>query len=445
MEKKIKMQKVSTWSIGVTCILAVLFAFVSIVGQKEFQVLETATDQYIACENAARKLQDGSDYLTEQVRLYVMTGEVQYMDLYFEEATITKRREKALDTLKRYFDKTETFGSLKAALSCSQELMNSEYYAMRLVAEATGMDKNTWPQEVAEVLLSETDSALGAEGKIKKAQQMVCDNTYQEARTEIEESVTSCMDSLIEQTKNRQGRATSIFSDMYRKLEVSIVLQVILTLVICLIVRKLVVRPLISYNENIKKGEIFPVVGASELQNLAETYNKIYQENQETQKLIRHQAEHDALTGTLNRGSFEKILHIYEEGAMSFALLLIDVDIFKSVNDTYGHAAGDASLKRVANLLKTTFRSIDFIFRIGGDEFSVIMVEMTSDLKDTIQDKIDVINEELAKEAQDAPAVSLSVGVAFSDRENKGESIFKDADQALYYIKEHGRHGCSFY
>ncbi|MBS1318240.1 MAG: GGDEF domain-containing protein, partial [Lachnospiraceae bacterium] len=269
-----------------------------------------------------------------------MTGEVQYMDLYFEEAMITKRREKALDTLKRYFDKTETFGSLKAALSCSQELMNSEYYAMRLVAEATGMDKNTWPQEVAEVLLSETDSALGAEGKIKKAQQMVCDNTYQEARTEIEESVTSCMDSLIEQTKNRQGRATSIFSDMYRKLEISIVLQVILTLVICLIVRKLVVRPLISYNENIKKGEIFPVIGASELQKLAETYNKIYQENQETQKLIRHQAEHDALTGTLNRGSFEKILHIYEEGAMSFALLLIDVDIFKSVNDTYGHAAG---------------------------------------------------------------------------------------------------------
>lgn len=61
---------------------------------------------------------------------------------------------------------------------------------------------------------------------------MVCDNTYQEARTEIEESVTSCMDSLIEQTKNRQGRATSIFSDMYRKLEVSIVLQVILTLVL---------------------------------------------------------------------------------------------------------------------------------------------------------------------------------------------------------------------
>ena len=161
--------------------------------------------------------------------------------------------------------------------------------------------------------------------------------------------------------------------------------------------------------------------------------------------MIRHQADHDALTDTLNRGSFEKILHIYEEGEMSFALILIDVDIFKSVNDTYGHATGDAILKKVANLLKTTFRSIDFVCRIGGDEFSVIMVEMTSDLKYTIQDKIDAINEELSKEEEGIPDVSLSVGVAFSDRENKGESIFKDADKALYYVKEHGRHGCSFY
>lgn len=445
VERKIKIKSVSAWSIGITCVLAVLFALVSIVGQKEFQVLKTTTDQYIACENAAKKLQDGSDYLTEQVRLYAMTGERQYMDLYFEEATVTKRRETALDTLKRYFDETETFGSLKAALNCSMELMNTEYYSMRLVAEATGVDENTWPHEITGVTLSQADQNLSSEEKREKAQQLVCDNTYQEARTEIGEDVTSCMNSLIEQTKNRQGRATTIFSDMYRKLEISIVVQVILTLAICLIMRKLVVRPLLSYNESIKKGEIFPVIGASELQSLAETYNWIYQENQETQKLIRHQADHDALTNTLNRGSFEKILHIYEEGEMSFALILIDVDIFKSVNDTYGHATGDAILKKVANLLKTTFRSIDFVCRIGGDEFSVIMVEMTSDLKYTIQDKIDAINEELSKEEEGIPDVSLSVGVAFSDRENKGESIFKDADKALYYVKEHGRHGCSFY
>lgn len=175
------------------------------------------------------------------------------------------------------------------------------------------------------------------------------------------------------------------------------------------------------------------------------TYNQVYQENEETQKLVRHQAEHDALTDLLNRGAYEKILNIYEKGDTPFALILVDVDTFKSVNDTYGHAIGDIILKKVAKLLKTAFRSIDYVCRIGGDEFSIIMVEMTSDLKYTIEDKIKAVNEQLAKAEEDVPAVSLSVGVAFSDRENPEDTIFKDADKALYHVKENGRNGCRFF
>lgn len=66
-------------------------------------------------------------------------------------------------------------------------------------------------------------------------------------------------------------------------------------------------------------------------------------------------------------------------------------------------------------------------------------------LKYTIQEKITAVNQELSEPTDGLPAVSLSVGVAFSDRENPGESIFKDADKALYQIKEHGKHGCGFY
>ena len=73
------------------------------------------------------------------------------------------------------------------------------------------------------------------------------------------------------------------------------------------------------------------------------------------------------------------------------------------------------------------------------------MVEMTSDLGYTIQDKIAYCNEILSNPTDDLPSVSLSVGVAFADRKNPGESIFKDADKALYYTKEHGKKGCSIY
>lgn len=321
--------------------------------------------------------------------------------------------------------------------------MNTEYYSMRLILEAT--EEQEIPDELKTIELTEEDKQLSNEEKIKKAQKMVCDNTYQEARTEISNDVTECMNSLIKQTRNKQGRATAIFSDMYLKLEVGIVILVVLMLFICFMVRRLVVRPLISYNKSIQKGEIFPVIGAEELQSLAETYNSVYIENQETQKLIRHQAEHDALTELLNRGSYEKVLSIYEKGEVPFALILVDVDIFKSVNDTYGHAVGDEILKKVSRLLKNAFRSIDYVCRIGGDEFAVVMVDVNSNLQYTVEDKITSINKELAKAEENLPAISLSVGVAFSDRENPGESIFKDADKALYYIKEHGKSGCGFY
>ena len=200
-----------------------------------------------------------------------------------------------------------------------------------------------------------------------------------------------------------------------------------------------------SFHKSIMEGEIFPVIGAEELQKWAETYNKVFKENEETQRLIRRQAEHDAMTDALNRRSFEKLLHMYENGDTPYALILIDVDTFKTVNDMYGHAVGDEILKKVTGLLKKAFRSIDHVCRIGGDEFAIIMVEMTSDLKYTIEEKIKAVNEELGTENENIPAVSLSVGVAFSDRENSGESIFKDADKALYYVKENGRNGCKFY
>lgn len=445
MSKKIKIQKVSSWSTGITILVAIVFVCISILGEKEFAIVRDTTEQYITCERAAKQLQDGSDYLTEQVRMYAMTGKRKYMDLYFMEADVTRHRDKALDDLKEYFDGTDTFASLQKALNYSKELMDTEYYSMRLISEAMGIEESALPQEIQETKLSTKDEKLTAEQKQEKAQEMVSDNKYQSVRTEITNDVTKCMNNLIKLTRDKQGRATTIFADMYLKQEIGIVILVAMLLAICLMMRHLIVKPLLSYNESVKRGEIFPVIGASELQTLARTYNKVYEENQETQKIIRHQAEHDALTQLLNRGSFEKVLNVYEKGESQFALILIDVDIFKSVNDTYGHAVGDAILKKVATLLKTTFRSIDYPCRIGGDEFALVMVEMTSDLKYTITEKITYMNEVLSNPDDGLPSVSLSVGVAFADRENPGESIFKDADKALYYVKEHGRHGCSFY
>ena len=445
-KRKVRIQRISAWNMGMAIVVAVVFFIICIRGEQEFRVLRSTTEEYITCEKAANQLQQGSEYLTEQVRLYTITGERIYLDHYFIEAENNQTREKALSTLEQYFGNTSTFSALEEAMDYSTELMDTECYAMKLVAEATDPESTTWPDRIMDTELSAEDQALSDDEKIAKAQKMVSDGEYQKMTAEISDKVRECTSSLVDKTRNRQSHSASIFSDMYLKLEIGIVFLAALMLLMCIVIRRLIVKPLIRYNESITKGEIFPVIGAAELQNLAVTYNQVYEENQETQKLIRHQAEHDAMTDLLNRGSFEKILNIQEKGDRPFALILIDVDTFKTVNDTYGHATGDRILKKVSRLLKTAFRSIDHVCRIGGDEFAVIMVEMTSDLKYTIEDKIQAVNEQLADVEEDGlPVVSLSVGVAFTDRENPGESLFKDADKALYYTKEHGKHGCHFY
>lgn len=193
----------------------------------------------------------------------------------------------------------------------------------------------------------------------------------------------------------------------------------------------------------VRHGPKEPVEGVREVQTLVRTYNSIYEENREREMLMKRQAEHDPLTGLLNRGPFDRILSLYLKDRAAFALLIIDVDTFKGVNDAYDHAVGDQVLKRVAGLLKAAFRAVDYVCRIGGDEFAVIMMNVTQDLGDILVEKINQANRALAEPVGRIPAVSLSAGAAFT--EGTDENLFEHADRALYETKERGRSGCTVY
>ena len=444
---KVHVRRLSLLSIAITVVLSVICVSIFLYGRAQLTVLNETTDAYITCESDAQQLQNASYYLTEQARLAATTADESYIAAYFDEADNAKRRESALDEMQQYFAGSSAFEALNSALSSSVELMNTEEYAMRLVCESNRSSASTWPDEIKNVQLSVDDSLLSPEKKLEKAQQMMFNQDYENARAQIDDKVTQCTEELIDETKNRQGHASTVFSDVYRKLEISVALFALTSLVLCIFIRMAIVKPLEKFSESIRKNEKFPVAGAAELQELAETYNDIYDKNEAAQMLIKHQADHDALTDLLNRGSYDRILDLYlsNQKESPFALILVDVDVFKSVNDTYGHAVGDKILKRVANLLLTTFRSIDYVCRIGGDEFAIIMVEMTPDLSYTIKEKVAAINEQLAQPEEGCPAVSLSVGVAFTERENPSDSLFRDADKALYKTKENGRGGYTIY
>ena len=120
--KKIRIERVSIGSIAVTILLGILLVFVSSECTQQFAALRTATDEYIECEKQASELQAASDYLAEQVRLFVVTGQREYMDLYFEEKDVTRRQEKAFAYLKQEFDGTTSLESLRTALGSTKNL-----------------------------------------------------------------------------------------------------------------------------------------------------------------------------------------------------------------------------------------------------------------------------------------------------------------------------------
>jgi diguanylate cyclase (GGDEF)-like protein len=210
------------------------------------------------------------------------------------------------------------------------------------------------------------------------------------------------------------------------------------------VVTRLVVSPLFRYIQSIKKEQAIPAEGAYELCYLANTYNEIYNRNAENEAILRREAERDAVTGIMNRSAFDHVTTRMTNADTPLALLLVDVDHFKSVNDTYGHSEGDAALKKVAQLLQSSFRATDYVARIGGDEFAVLMCNITPEQGDVIRSKVQRINEALRTESLAGHQLSISVGAAFSPN-GYSKTLFENADQALYVVKENGRRGCAFY
>ena len=164
-----------------------------------------------------------------------------------------------------------------------------------------------------------------------------------------------------------------------------------------------------------------------------------------TEERIRHNAHHDSLTQLPNRALFQDRLaqevgRARRAGSVT-ALLLLDLDRFKTINDTLGHAAGDKLLVKVAKRLKSRKREGDTIARLGGDEFVLIVSELRhkEDAAVVAEQFLDVLKPPIQIAEHDLH-VSASIGIAiFPDDGDDTTSLMKSADMALYRAKELGR------
>lgn len=198
-----------------------------------------------------------------------------------------------------------------------------------------------------------------------------------------------------------------------------------------------------------------PAANIKELNNLGNDFNALLDELESWQSHLKHenetlahQASHDSLTDLPNRAYFEtrlaRTLRVLSKANEKAAVLFLDSDRFKGINDTYGHAAGDAVLVAVATRIRAQLREEDLVARLGGDEFAILLTPLhkTEDAERIADKIIASMLAPIVLPDQTQVVTSLSIGVAvYPEHGATPDSLLNAADTAMYQAKRMDRGG----
>lgn len=446
-QQKLKGIKALHVSIAMLVVACGLFAVTCMgVGRVygRYQQLTEQVDVYLRSEGEIRRLEEMSDYLTEQARRFAMTRNRHYMDAYFDKLDESQELDRVIEDImeSQGADSGITAEYLRTALRRSVQLTECELHSMKLVCVAKGY--GDLPERIEELELPAWELWVDDTQKLERAYSLVSNQVYNNVKSRTDSRFAKALEYISADARESEQKSEAVLRNSLREEWACVLLLFVTIVLIFAFIYILMLLPIREFIKRIKEDKPLDIIGSYELRYLAVTYNKMYEVNTASKAILQHQAEHDALTGLLNRQALVQLKQYLGTIKKPLALILVDLDYFKNVNDDYGHAVGDQVLKKLAGLLVEYFRSNDYPIRLGGDEFAVFMLDVTEAEKDIIAQKADLLNQTLLHPDDGLPKISASIGVAFS-KEGYQSELYEHADSALYRTKENGRCGYSFY
>lgn len=259
------------------------------------------------------------------------------------------------------------------------------------------------------------------------------------------------------------NQINSQLTSMVLMIGIALLLTVLIQIILAAMVNNQVIRPIVilkNLTQKVSNGHYVQFEGrdrSDEIGEIAVSFNKMSQTLKANHaslaakyKQAKRQANTDPLTGAYNRRAMEdKLAHdiqFHLQNQTPLTLVILDIDFFKKVNDTYGHDAGDQCLIQFVKMIESEIKADDFLARFGGEEFALIFHDLDAQGSQKVVERI---RQHIQSECIITPTVEFNVTASFgivelsqfpdTPLESIPNTLFKAADQALYHAKENGR------
>ena len=433
-------------------LVIIFFSFIYFINSLYQTIQESSHSKYINYEmlQKADELRRSSNFLTRFARNYVVTKDIKYKSDYYKVLNIRNGEEfKPKDYDRIYWNLIEPTRSMmhpstKVKLSLFDEIKKLPYSKQQIKELKKSLTES-------EKLVNLELKAFNAmkENNQKLAIKILYSDKYKLAKHKIMIPMSNFLDSTYKTFYEHQENVTKKINNLFKIIFILVVSGISIFFIALFLLRKKVLIPIEYLMDVIEK-----------VKNNEDDYEKIIYCNDEigifTEQLfemkeqidkdlekLKELSSTDPLTGIKNRRAFfeisENFFKLSRRKELPLSLIMLDIDFFKKVNDTYGHSIGDEVLKYLVKIVNKELRDSDIFARYGGEEFIILLPETDIEGAFKTADKLRKIIENTPYEGDVEISITISCGVAQLTNEKIFNDLIIKSDKALYRAKDGGR------